>query len=201
MLRKKKMKDDVEPEDDETTGSDGGGSSLLERVVAAGQEYGREIEEVATESLEALRQEREQLQKQIDPSLERVRESQAAIAAAYERYLQALSLSGWGTLPGSQEVLRQAYDQYAAACTAGMKTAEEADRQIGELLSRNRAAEEAMRETARQRFAKAFHTYTRAFGEAWTSVDSDTADPGVLMVAAQELHAVAAHAAISGGTP
>ena len=202
MLRKKKSKEaDLDADNAETIATEPQGSSLLERIAAAGQEYGRELEEVAKESLDALRQEQEQLQQQLEPSLQKVRDAEAQIAAAYERYLQALRISDLGALPGSHEALRKAYDQYAAAYAEGVEVAEKADREIGELISRYRAAEEAARAAARQRFAKAFNTYIRAYGEAWTSVDGDAADAGVLMIAAQELYVVAAHAAVSAGAP
>lgn len=204
MLRRKKSSDDEgsdkpgegTPEaGGETAAAASSGSPLLDRLAAAGQEYARELEEVAAESMGELRGEQERLQSNISQALERVRAAETAFREAQEKYLQALAISAGGTAPGSQESVQRAYDAYAAAYAAGVSAAQEADAEIGKYMTAYREAEDALRQKADERFAKAFATYTRSQREAWDAVDPSDVMAATVMAAAESIYSVAAFAA------
>ena len=206
MLRKKKGKDvttaDDAPAETETqVETSAADTELWSLINAAGQEYARELDEVANESLDGLREDRERVQAAIDEALQPLRSAETEIAAAYGRYLQALRVSDFGMLPGSQDAVRQAFDQYLTAYDAGLAAAQKADHAIGEILAQYSVRETEARTTAQERFAKAFRTYVLAYRNALSSADLETLEPQTVILAAQELSGVASFAAMTAATP
>jgi hypothetical protein len=211
VLRKKKSKSDEKHHDDvirveigepePPASGDAIPSDFWERLTAAGQEYVRELEEVAKEVLDGLRAEQEKLQQQIGEITGRVREAEAKVAAALAQYAEALQVSDGGALPGSHDALRKTYEHYASAHARLLDAATAADAEIARQVAHYAEREAQARTSAKERFAKAFNTYTLAQSRVWTSADPDTVDPGTLMAAAQEIYAVAAYAAATAAAP